>query len=184
MVLGKLTHEEKEMLEEAYRKYGVDIIKLTMRVLKDEALAEDCAHNVVIKLMALYKSKDDSTEPVSKLFILRMATNEAVDMFRKGKFEQASGIVLGENITSISDTENGKGVILRDKYGFSGRVASALEKINELDKKIIFLTYKMGYNNAEVGAIMNISESNVAKRLSRARAEMKKVLEKEEKYGR
>ena len=182
MVLGKLTQEEKEMLEEAYREYGLDIIKLTMKKLQDPALAEDCVHNVVVKLMALYKSKENSAEPISKLYILRMATNEAIDMLRKRQYEVPAGTGIGEGTASISETENKSGIILRDKYGFTGKVSTALERLSELDNQIIFLTYKMGYNNVETAEILGLTEANVAKRLSRARKAMKKVLEREGKY--
>jgi len=182
MVLNKLTLEEKTMLEEAYREYGVDIIKLTMKMLKDRALAEDCAHNVVIKLMGLYQSRGENCEQVSKLYILKMAVNDARNMISKRSFEVPMGTTIVDDIASVSDTENKAGVIMRDRYGFSGSVSNALGALDDLDKSIIFLTYKMGYNAAETAAILGITTSNVAKRISRAKVKMRKVLEKEGKY--
>ncbi len=63
-----------------------------------------------------------------------------------------------------------------DQYGFGLEVQELLSKLDNKDKDILCLKYGEGYDNKEIGEMIDLSEEAVRKRLYRTRIRMQSIL--------
>ena len=62
----------------------------------------------------------------------------------------------------------------------SWEIDDVLSKLSADDRQIIYLHYYEGYQAKDIASFLNIAENAVHKRLSRARARLKKYLDEED----
>lgn len=138
---------------------------LAVGILKNQEDAEDAIQNALI---LAYEHMDDlSMLEKFKPWMMRILANECYRMIKKRKF-----------YTDIDETYD----IADEKIAFEEQVTlwELIQSLKAKYRTVIILFYYEGMSIREISGILEISEDNVKKRLSRARTKLKAFLEKEE----
>lgn len=138
---------------------------LAIGILRNQEDAEDAIQNALI---LAYEHMDDlSMLEKFKPWMMRILANECYRIIKKRKF-----------YTDIDETYD----IADEKIAFEEQVTlwEVVQNLKEEYRTVIVLFYYEGMSIREISGILEISEDNVKKRLSRARSKLKAFLEKEE----
>lgn len=148
-----------ENIELLFQKYKDDVYRLAVSYTKSRQDAEDVCQNVFLKLM-----RQPNIDPgKEKSWLLQVTANECRSLLRSHWWRTT---VPMEDSLSVSGPET------------SG-VCEALTRLDPKYRVVIYLHYYEGYGTADIGKLLKISQSAVTTRLSRARRELKNMLEEE-----
>lgn len=146
-----------------YEKYKFLMFSIAMDVLQDKFAAEDAIQNAFLKIMNNCDKIDDLESKRTKRLIITITKNSAIDIYRK------------RNILWNREIEIEK-IVEFPKEDFQVSEENdrfyAIEILPEKYKEILLLKYSAGFSNGEIAEILDISEVNVRKRLSRAKKQL------------
>lgn len=161
--------EDKTKFEQLYIKYKHKMINRANIILKDQYLAQDCAHKAFIKLAENINKIQDIDSNSTKSYVITITENVAIDMYRKNKKEK---IINYEEIDLTIYQAEKKQIDLKDD------IEQALMNIPLEDMTIIKLKYIHNYSTKEIAKILKISEKALQKKLERGREKLKQELKK------
>lgn len=145
-----------------YELYNKDLFRLIFNYTLNVADSKDILQDTFLKYYQnMSKISKDDVE--IKKWLMRVAINKSKD-YKKFYWHR--------NIVSI---EENRAIFKRSDDNFE-----MFELLNKIDKKYripMFLYYYDGYKISEIASILNISESAIKMRLSRAKKILKKELE-------
>lgn len=145
--------------ETAYDAYGPMVYRLAMVYLGHRADAEDVTQEAFVRL--LHKAPAFADGEHEKRWLLRVTVNLCRDQLRG--FWRKRAVELEPGL-SVRDPE-------------SLGLAEAIVALPEKYKGPIHLHYCEGYSVAEIGEILNLSQSAVKMRLKRGREFLRKEME-------
>ena len=149
-----------ENIELLFQKYRDDVYRLAVSYTKGRQDAEDVCQNVFLKLM-----KQPNIEPgKEKSWLMQVTANECRSLLRSHWWRTT---VPMEDTISVSGPE-------------SSCVLEALMQLAPKYRVVVYLHYYEGYHTAEIARLLKISQSAVTTRLSRARRELKSILQEDE----
>lgn len=155
--------KETEIL---YRMYGSAIRATAKLYLGDDALAEDCAQEVMLRLSTVLDRIGEYGSDRAKTYIYEITKNAALDMLDKQK--HAMGIL--EKATDLAGEQGWKS---EDHYfvenGLSAEMNSYLQRLKEKDRAIILMHYVMGMRFDEIAKMLGMRKEAVMQRASRTR---------------
>lgn len=138
---------------------------LAVGILKNQEDAEDAIQNALI---LAYEHMDDlSMLEKFKPWMMRILANECYRIMKKRRI-----------YTDIDEAYD----IADEKSAFEDQVTlwELVQSLKEEYRAVILLFYYEGMSIREISGILEISEDNVKKRLSRARGKLRTFLMKEE----
>ncbi len=139
------------------------VFRLSFSYVKNREDAEDISQEA---FMRLYLSdKTFASDKDVKAWLMRVAINLSKDLLRSHRLKPKA------ELTEDIPCENEKELMLLD----------SVKKLNPKYSSVIHLFYYEGYSVKEISEICRISESAVTTRLSRARAQLKKLLSDNER---
>ncbi|MDP4108976.1 MAG: sigma-70 family RNA polymerase sigma factor [Bacillota bacterium] len=150
-----------EYIEHVVKQYSGILLRIAYIRLKTAADAEDAVQEVFMKL--ILKRPRFRDEDHEKAWMIRTTINLSNDMLRSSA---RKNVPLDEE-TALPQDEN----------------ADFLFAVQSLPAKygtVIHLHYYEGYSIKEIARILTLPAATVGTRLSRARALLKPILEKEE----
>lgn len=166
--------EVRNKLEEIYHLYNRDLFYVAFEILKDYHEAEDVVQTTILKLSDHLDKISNITDNSSKAFVVMIARNNAKNIYNRLKSREIKPIEEYENTlideTYISPEQH----ILR--LDNSNWVAKQLELIKAEYADILTLRYTYDLSNKEISDMIEISEVNVRKRLSRAKKALHKII--------
>lgn len=127
--------------------------------------AQDLSEDVFVKVYRNLDSFDDSKSSIST-WIFNITKNTVIDFYRT----KHADFELLDNYEYIEDDEPISPSQLAD-------LASALEKLDKIEKEIIVLNYYKGYSLKEISQMLNISYGIAKLRHNKALKDLKKYLE-------
>ena len=144
-----------EAFGKLYAGIGTELYHFALWYLKDPHAAEDAVQEACLKA---YKSIRSLKKPQAfKAWFMQILANCCKDM-------QAEGARL----TLVSDEDP----ILADAAYYAdfsdGSVERYLDRLNDVDRKIVLLSVLGGYKSGEIGKTVHMSPTAVRTRLSRA----------------
>lgn len=153
---------DKEYVE-AFKLFKNDIFRLAFSYTKNIADAEDITQEVFVKLynnFYLFKNEEHL-----KKWLIRVTINQCKTLFLSAwKRKTLSLTEKEENITKDISNEKDNNI---------------LETIFKLPKKyrlVVHLYYYEDYKISEIAEILNIKETTIQTRLSRARTMLKEII--------
>ena len=150
-----------ENIELLFHKYKNDVYRLAVSYTRSRQDAEDVCQNVFLKLM-----KQPQIDPgKEKSWLMQVTANECRSLLRSHWWRTTVPI---EDTLSVSGPET----------------SGVLEALMQLDPKyrvVVYLHYYEGFHTSEIAGLLKISQSAVTTRLSRARRELKSILQEDEK---
>lgn len=151
----------EEKIEKYIRLYHGAVFRLAYSYLKNRADAEDVCEEAFIKLY-LYSGTFETDENC-KAWLMRVAVNLSKNLLKSCWFSRRS-----ELDESISASEN-----------FDCGISETLKSLPPKYRLVIHLHYYEGYTAREISEITGTPVSTVTTHLSRAREQLRKLLEKE-----
>ena len=150
---------QSDKLEPLYKDLYAGLLRYACDNLKegDLFLAEDCVQNAIYKA---WKRKSDFTSLFTlKSFLYVSIRNEIISIYRKrGSRERY--------IAQLEDDANFEhSVIERETLDL---IYKAIAELEDRDKRVIELSFIEKMKNADIAALMDISESSVEKCKARA----------------
>lgn len=171
-------NEDKEKFCYLYEKANSIIYKRVYGILRNSQDTEDALQETWEKVMKNFDKIKDQSYGKAMGFINIVAKNTAIDNYNKRK-----------RLINIEDYDT---VICVSKEYVENEVISKLasddimEVINSVSdnyKNPLILKYIYNCSNKEIAEILNITESNVATRLARARKAVKeRLIKRDDEY--
>ena len=151
----------EEKIEKYIRLYHGAVFRLAYSYLKNRADAEDVCEEAFIKLYLCNKSFE--TDENCKAWLMRVVINLSKNILKSCWISKRSE--LDENVCKP----------LCEDYGIS----DMLIKLSPKYRLVIHLHYYEGYSAKEISEITGTPASTVTTQLSRAREQLRKLMEKE-----
>ncbi len=163
-----------KVIELIERKYKKLIQHIAREILRDSYLVEDAYQEVLLKFIAGHEDKFELPQDEIKNYLCAAVRNTALTMLYKN---QKNVSVEQEDLESMLLSMDYLDIdAFHDQYGFGLEVQELLSKLDNKDKDILCLKYGEGYDNKEIGEMIDLSEEAVRKRLYRTRIRMQSIL--------
>ena len=146
-------------IEEIVEKYSNMIIQIAYQNVFNKSDAEDITQEVFIKLMK--KIGTFVSEEHMKAWIIRVTINLSKDYNKS---------FWNKNTTAIDEELKYYDKEIQDTF-------KEIEKIKPEYRNIIYLYYYQGYKINEISKILSMNSNTVSSYLTRARKELKTILE-------
>lgn len=160
-----MTKAEAEKLHKLYEIYEQPMYRVAFSVLKNTSDAEDAVSDAFMSIIKKIGSIGEPYSPKTKNYIVKTIKSSAIDIYRKNRRNYDRTQPLDDSINSIPDTASG----VENDIGDNDRI---LDKLNEIDRKIITLRCRDELQWRDIAQRMSMTESNVRKRFERARKKL------------
>lgn len=161
----------EETMKRLMDTYGNEILRIAYVYVKDESFAQDIFQEVLIKAYKNYSSfRHESSE---RTWLIRITINTCKDHLRSSWMKRVE-VKEALELNQVPDESDDFLERLSKKEIF--------ETILELDEKykdVILLFYYEGYKVQEIASILQTTTGNVSSLLSRARGQLKRLLNDE-----
>ena len=152
----------KEYFEEVVRDSKHTLFQLSFSILKNRTDAEDA---VAEALMAAWKKRDHVKEPEKfQGWLSTIVINTSRTMYRKRYQEIAVDMRTMPLAGTVEELEESD-------------VWLAITGLGEIHREVLLRYYYDGYSVKEIAEMFGVAEGTIKSRLSRAREELKKMLE-------
>ncbi|HHZ02784.1 MAG TPA: sigma-70 family RNA polymerase sigma factor [Tissierellia bacterium] len=171
-----------DAFEELIKDYKKSAYNIALRMLRNVEDAEDVSQEAWIKI---FKSiRNFNMESSFKVWMYRIVVNTCIDFKRKKNINAVSidetlDLGSGSEIQrEIADDSNNPDILIDRNYD-TQMVNDAINKLEDSFKTIIILRDIQGFTYKEISEILSCNLGTVKSRLSRARKNLKEVLENE-----
>ena len=164
----------RNKLEEIYYLYSKDLFYVAFDILNDYYEAEDVVQSSILKLSNHLENIVDVNCYRTKGFVVTIARNIAINIYNQRKRRVSVNIEEVENVLSDESDVNPELCLLRLDNG--KRIAKQLASIKPKYADILTLKYTYEYSHREIAVMLNMSESNVRTKLTRARKALHDIL--------
>lgn len=171
------TEQEKKKMTEIYEGHKHALLLYALKVTgNNQAMAEDAVHNAfisIIKEKEKYLSLDCRDFRRSSVIIVR---NKCIDLLRKEKPYANINMDDLEIFLESNDKTVEEQVIVSSEYA---AIRKHMESIDEISRQILIMKYVLGMSYKEIGERLTMTPKHVDTRISRAKAKVRKLVEKE-----
>lgn len=167
-------------VSEIYASYKKVMYFEANKYLKDSLLIEESLQEMLIKIMKNIESIGSMNDDERYRYVKKVAKFTSIDVFNREVKEH-------ENTVNIDELENmdidTKFEMTESLSGFKvgPYVDEYIEKLSGMDREIITLVYGYNLSYKEISRLLKVDEAAARKRLSRAKARLKKELEKNQR---
>lgn len=171
--------EDRKKFAVFYEKHKDYALNVALSLLHNYSVAEDAVQDAFGYLAEHPWRVLKYEESSAKSFLSELIRDFSNNIIRKeSAFKKVPLYVIDMDISRESFSRTAENAMIEE-------VKDAILKLNETDQAIIRLFYIHKYKTKEIAKMLKLSDSNVRKRLQRARETLKKELEehKEEVYG-
>ena len=155
----------EERISRMIKTYEKDLLRLCCVYLKDSSMAEDAVQETFLKAYKnLHSFRGESSE---KTWLIRIAINVCKDMQRTAWFRNIGRMV------NLDDVQ----IPQVQEHDVKSAVVSEIIRLPKKLKEVVLLYYYEDMNQSEIAEILNVSITTVHRRLEKARALLKDMLE-------
>lgn len=155
-----------EKTEELFKKYGDEILRTCMLILRNRSLAEDAAMTVYENAFTSFHAfKGEASE---KTWLIRIAVNVCRNILKSSAYKTS---MSGEIPDTAAD---------RDEYGQAetkAAVSQAIMSLPEIYREAAVLHLYNGFTLKEAARLAGVSQSAMTFRVSKAKELLRKALE-------
>ncbi|MBQ0011990.1 MAG: sigma-70 family RNA polymerase sigma factor [Clostridiales bacterium] len=167
-------------VEELFRLYGDDVLRMCNVYLRKQSLAEDAFQDVFVKVMTRSGSYRGDSDV--KYWLLSIARNVCLDYLKSAYMKRTS--FMGDLLDKTKPTSEEKKRIkplpgnpvedrMIERLDDSNPLLSAVQDLPAKYKDVILLRFYFDMDNAAIAQQLGITESTVRSRLMRARTKLK-----------
>ncbi|HUH50723.1 MAG TPA: sigma-70 family RNA polymerase sigma factor [Flavobacterium sp.] len=162
------TDKTVQFLEVILQHKGI-LYKVANSYCKNKEDRKDLVQEIAIQLWKSFERYDHAYKYSTWMY--RIALNVAISFYRKEHSRQRISNSLSIDIFEFENTEND----LEKEHNLQ-LLDQLIAKLNHLDKALLLL-YLEEKNHAEIAEIIGITTTNVATKISRIKAKLKKEFE-------
>jgi RNA polymerase sigma-70 factor (ECF subfamily) len=173
-LIHRLRKGERQALEEFYDQYSPVVLSVCMRYLNSREDAEDVMHDSLLKILKGIEKFDPRFSGSFEVWMRRIAANTSLNFLRVKHLQQPLSRWQSE---TIADNDNDSEDYLPDEID----PVSAVGMIGELPdgyRMVLNLYVFEDYSHKEIASQLGITESTSKSQLSKARALLRKKLQK------
>jgi RNA polymerase sigma-70 factor (ECF subfamily) len=150
-LIERLKRRDPQALAELYDRYGRLAYSLVLRVVRDQAIAEDLVQETFLRVWNRVHSIDSERGAIGP-WLLAIARNRAIDYLRSSAGRDRNAAVgLDETDHAPSYHEMEAGILVSDQVR---RVKAAMEKLAPNHRTVMELAYFEGLSQPEMSAKM------------------------------
>lgn len=154
-----------EKTEELFKKYGDEILRTCMLILRNRALAEDAAMTVYEQVFVSFKGFRG--EAAEKTWLIRIAVNVCRNILKSSAYR--TGTELSEEVSDNGDEYT--------KAETKAAVSQAIMSLPEIYREAAVLHLYNGFTLKEAARLAGVSQSAMTFRVSKAKELLRKALE-------
>lgn len=180
LLIEKAKNGDIEAFESLIRQSEKIVYNIAYRMLNNSEDVKDISQEVFIKVYKNLKNFDEKS--AFSTWIYRIAVNTCIDEIRKRKGKQTISIeeelqqedgAIKKQIPVQAETPEEDYIKKEQKE----ELLSAVEELSQTHKTVLTLRDLEGFSYAEIAEITETSVGTVKSRLSRAREQLKNILE-------
>ncbi len=164
-LIARLRGGDKLALQALYARHNVKIHRFVLRLVRDEAAAEDVVSEVFVDLWRNPAAFEGRSEVST--WLLAIARNKALSLLRKKK----DGEIDDEALAAIED-ESDDPEIVAQKKSKGELLRACLARLSAEHREVIDLVYYHDKSIEEVAAIVGVPEGTVKTRMFHARKKL------------
>lgn len=159
----RIADGDGDALNIIYKYMNRQIYAVAYSVLRDFSLADDVVQETYIKILEKAFSYRKGTN--ARAWVLSVARNIAIDMFRRRRFEGSE-----DNLSEQSIRFDESAVVS------SMEVKNALDTLDDEERQIITLKIYAGLKHREIASLLGITEEASKKKYQRAAVKLRDLL--------
>lgn len=185
-LVNKAVKGDNSAFEALMEKHMGIIYNIALRMTANQDDAEDMTQEIMIKIFRSLGSFKGNSK--FSTWIYRVAVNTCLDELKKKKNKKHLSLDAeisgddGENQIEIKD-DSPSPEKLAEQNELRDMVAAAVKLLSDEHRAIIVLRDIRGMSYSEIAGILGCSDGTVKSRISRARAQLKMILEKEYNFN-
>jgi RNA polymerase sigma-70 factor (ECF subfamily) len=149
-LIARLQRRDPQALAELYDRYGKMAYSLVLRVVRDQAIAEDLVQETFLRVWNRVHSIDSEKGALGP-WLLAVARNRAIDYLRSSAGRERNAVELDETDHAPLYCEMEAGILLSDQ---ARRVKVAMDKLAPNQRTVMELAYFEGLSQSEMAARM------------------------------
>ncbi len=168
---------DRSSFEKIYNQCAEDVFKRVYFFLKNQQDTEDVMQNVWLRVaqnIEMYREKEEKS---ARAYILRMAKNQAISMYRMKKRDVEHR--CDADLARLFDCSDSDSMIfdLCNKMDVD-MICECIRSMNEIYRDVLAYYYLQEYSVKEISKILGVKEITVRKRLDYGRAKLFQMLER------
>lgn len=185
-LVNKAVKGDNLAFEALMEKHMGIIYNIALRMTANQDDAEDMTQEIMIKIFRSLGSFKGNSK--FSTWIYRVAVNTCLDELKKKKNKKHLSLDAeisgddGENQIEIKD-DSPSPEKLAEQNELRDMVAAAVKLLSDEHRAVIVLRDIRGMSYSEIAEILGCSDGTVKSRISRARAQLKMILEKEYNFS-
>lgn len=169
-LVSRLTSGDQQAMSELYDRFSGAILGVIMKIITDQAVAEDVLQETMLKIWNNINSFDTSK---GRLFtwMINIARNQSIDKTRSKGFKNSSQNSSLEDSVYVSETvpSAGASVDTMDVHNW-------LLHLPEENRQLMRLAYFMGYTQEEISKELNMPLGTVKTKIRNSLIVLRKKL--------
>lgn len=185
-LVNKAVKGDNSAFEMLMEKHMGIIYNIALRMAANQDDAEDMTQEIMIKIFRSLSSFKGNSK--FSTWIYRVAVNTCLDELKKKKNKKHLSLDAeisgddGEGQLEIKD-DSPSPEKLAEQNELRDMVAAAVKLLSDEHRAVIVLRDIRGMSYSEIAEILGCSDGTVKSRISRARAQLKMILEKEYNFS-
>lgn len=169
------SEDAQEKFLEIYKAHQRLMYKVAKSVINDDYLAEDIVNETFIKVCREFCLVDDVYSKKTINLLVIMTRNTAIDFYRKRAKTMGREVYL-EDLKNFEEIPSPCDYFTEKDD--NAEIKNLIMSLPETYKEVLLLKYVNEYSDSEIAEIMNISISNVRKRIERAKKILRNTAKK------
>ena len=160
----------RNLFEELYLSHRQTMVYAANRILHDQMLAEDAAHDAFLRIINHLGKISDPHCHKTRCFVVLIVRNIALDYYRRQK--RLAETSYDEN-DYIFEDQSLDPVEMFEQLENKDYLRQKVSQLRPLYAEVLALRYSFEYSDLEIAELLGISGDAVRKRLSRAKKQLK-----------
>lgn len=176
VLLEKARAFDLDALAEVYDRYSPEIYRYALRLLGDEALAEECVADTFHRFLVTLRQGGGPTDHM-KAYLYRMAHNWITDVFRRNPARWQE--LEDDEFEEIEETNLPSLEMQVSQKMEQSRVRRALQALTPDQRQVVVLKFLEGWQNEDIARALGKPLGAVKSLQHRALASLRRWLERE-----
>lgn len=172
LIMAIENDNDRFFMSEIYVRYEKYIKKFVYDYVKNWETAEDCVHDVVVKIINNLENFRDASETEQTRLVCIYSRSVAISFYRKTKTEKNLFEEMPEDQDLVdirmSDRENSPEQLVMSEEN-NRILAQLVNDLPDIYRDVVVLKYGHNMNCADIAHALDVKESVVSTRLMRAR---------------
>lgn len=164
--LHRISKGDKAALKQMYQRFAPRIFHFVMRMIKNEAIAEELVNDVMLEIWN--NAANFEGRSAASTWILGIARFRTLNAIRGKKLDTVELSLAPEAVDEQQDTSQGK-----SQEQLRNLLRQTIARLSDEHREVVELTFFHGCSYKEVAEILRCPENTVKTRMYHAKAKLK-----------